>query len=225
MKTACVMAVLLALLSPATARAQIKRFWLAPAGGFHTYRLGDVNSEIDQINVAVAPLHMDNIKSGFSYGAAAGVDLNPAATLEIAYDRLLGSAKVGDATGSLEYNLPANEFTLRGTFRQATEATFALGFGVAAGLVQSAGEVTLSATGSGSVTGHLKGSGPALEAFASGDWHVSPIFAITPHIGFRYAKISETKVEDQVIYNPDGSKYTLDYSGLTTGVQLKLYLN
>jgi len=225
MKTAWMMAVLLAALSPVTAGAGIQRFWLAPSGGFHTYRLGDVNSEIDQINVAVSPLQMDHIKSGFSYGAAVGVDLNPAATLEIAYDRLLGSSKVGDATGSLEYRLPANAFTLRGTFRQAREAAFVIGFGAAAGLVKSAGEVILSASGAGSVTGHLSGNGPDLEGFVSGDWRVSPRFAITPHLGFRYAKISETKVEDQVILNPDGSKYTLDYSGVTTGVRLKLYLN
>jgi len=226
MKTAFMMAVLLAALSPATARAQIKRFWLAPVGGFHTYRLGDVNNEIETINAGIAPLHMDDIKSGFGYGVAAGVDLNPAVTLEIAYDRLLGSSKVGDATGSLEYNLPANEFTARGTFRQATEATFAVGFGVAAGLVKTAGEVTLGgAPGTGSLSAHLSGSGPAVEGFASGDWRVSPRFAITPHIGFRYAKISETKVEGQVIHNPDGSNYNLDYSGLATGVRLKLYLN
>ena len=224
MKPAFVVAVVLLVLSPATALGGDARPFLAAAGGFHTYRMGDVNSEIDQVNVGIAPLQMDNIKSGFGFGAAIGVDLKPEVTLEIDYQRLLASSKVGDPTGSLEYSLPANEFTFRATFRQATEARFALGFGAAAGLVKSAGELILSATGVGSVSAHFSGSGPALEGFVSGDWRVAPRFAVTPHLGFRYAKISETKVEGQVIYNPDGSKYSLDYSGLTTAVELKLFL-
>jgi hypothetical protein len=223
MKPASVMAVVLLTLSPAAALAGNARPWLAVAGGFHTFRMGDVNSDIEQVNTAISPLHMDDVNSGFGFGAAVGADLNPEATLEVGYERLQGSSKVGDATGSLEYSLPANEFTFRATFRQATEARFALGFGAAAGLVTSAGEVILSATGAGSVSAHLSGSGPALEAFVSGDWRVSPRFAVTPHLGFRYAKISETKAEGQVLYNPDGSKYSLDYSGLTTGVELKLF--
>ena len=225
MKPAFMMAVVLVALSPVTALAGNARPWLGVAGGFHTFRMGDVNSEIDQINGAIAPLHMDGISSGFGLGAAIGVDLNPEATLEVAYERLLASSKVGDATGSLDYKLPANEFTFRATFRQATEASFAVGFGAAAGLVSSAGEVILLVSGAGSASGHISGSGPALEGFVSGDWRVAPRFVVTPHLGFRYAKISETKVEGQVIYNPNGSKYSLDYSGLTTGVALKLFLN
>jgi hypothetical protein len=224
MKPTLVWAVLLLALSPAIVLAGNARPWLAAAGGLHTFRMGDVNSEIDQVNVAIAPLHMDNVKSGFGFGAAIGVDLNPEATLEIAYERLLASSKVGDANGSLEYSLPANQFTFRATFRQATDARFALGFGAAAGFVSSAGEVILLVSAAGSGSAHLSGSGPALEGFVSGDWRVAPRFAITPHIGFRYAKISETKAGGQVIYNLDGSKYSLDYSGLTTGVELKLFL-
>jgi hypothetical protein len=226
MKPALVMAVVLFALSPAIVLAEGARPWLGASGALQTLRMGDVNSEIDQVNSGIAPLHMDHVSSGFSFGAAIGVDLNPKATLEIGYERLHTSSKVGNSNGSLDLSLPAKQFTFRATFRQATEARFALGFGAAAGFVSSAGEVIAmrSATGVGSNSAHLSGTGPALEGFVSGDWRVAPRFAVTPRIGFRYAKISETQADGQVVYNLDGSKYSLDYSGLTTGVALKLFL-
>ena len=69
----------------------------------------------------------------------------------------------------------------------------------------------------------FSGTGPDLEAFAQGEFHQGERIAIVPRIGFRYAKISESKLAGQVLYNADGSKYAIDYTRLATAITLRLY--
>jgi hypothetical protein len=84
--------------------------------------------------------------------------------------------------------------------------------------------VTFTETGVGSATGDITGSGPLVEGYLGGDWWASPQFAITGSAGYRYAKISEIKVDGNIVYLTTGEKEAMDYSGVfvRAGVRLAL---
>lgn len=220
-----VVAVALVSLLPVGAHAEGSRPWLSFGGGFHSFSMGDVNHDISSINEVIAPLRMDELNSGFGFGGAFGLDVSPTVSLALEYERLNTSSEVGDATGSLRYDLPANVVKAQATFHSASKEPFILGFQAGLGMVSSAGGITLTATGAGSITGDISGKGPDLEGGISGQWRAASRLAIVPVVGVRYAKISSTKVEGQLIYNADGSKYSLNYSGLMMRVMVRLYLN
>jgi hypothetical protein len=216
--------VLALLLSPATASSDA-RPWLGLEGSWATYSMSDVNAEIRSINSMIAPTTMNEIKNGFGFGATGGVDLSNGATFGLGYDRLSANSSASDPSGSITYDLPANAFRAFGDYRFPSKSQFSPVVGAAAGLVSESGSVSLSVAGVGSASGEAKGTGPVLEAFAGGDWSASPRFAVVGSLGYRYAKIGEVKGQaNQVIYNPDGSKYTIDFSGflLRLGIRVGL---
>ena len=213
------------LIGPVTASAQGPRPWLMLGGSVNSFSMGDVNDEIAAINAAITPLRMDEMKTGFGFGGGFGLDLTQTVSLAIAYERLTVSSEVGDASGSLKYDFPANVFAAQVTYFAPSERPFLLGAGASVGRISSAGKVALSISGSGAISGDVSGSGPVAEGFAAGSLRAGEKVAIVSNLGYRYAKIAETKVDGTVVYNADGSKYSLDYSGLMARVMLKFALH
>jgi hypothetical protein len=224
MKAWLCMALVGMLAVPAVAGAEGLRPWLGLGGSFNSFSMGDVNDDIAAINASIAPLAMDEMKTGFGFGGAFGLDLAHA-SLTIAYERLLSSSEIGDASGSLKYDFPANVIDAQVTYLAASERPFSFGAGGSVGRVSSAGSVRLALTGSGSVSGDLSGSGPVAEAFGAARLRGAGRVSVVSALGYRYAKIRQTKVNGSVITNPDGSNYSLDYSGLIARVMLKIALH
>lgn len=190
--------------------------WFGVDGSWSTYSMSDVNLDIQNVNAAIAGsgLTMEEIHDGFGIGLAGGFELPNRAALGVGYDRLFARSDVGDPTGSIEYDFPANTFRVLGEYAFPSTSSFSPRIGLAAGLVSASGTVRVSVTGSGSVSGDVTGTGPLFEAWVGGDWSTAGPFSIVMSVGYRNAEIGEVKVRDSVIYNADGSKYTLDYSGI-----------
>ena len=51
-------------------------FWLTVNGGYNTYAMSDINDDIQSINDVTAPLQMDEISSGASYGWGFGIPVS-----------------------------------------------------------------------------------------------------------------------------------------------------
>ncbi len=217
-----------ALLLPSAVSASVPKPWLGLTGSWATYSMTDVNQDIGAINAALADsglaLRMDEINNGLGFGVAAGLDFPGGFTLGLAYERLSASTDVSDATGGIGYQLPANAFSLRGQYRLPSPGMGAFSLGVGVGWVSEAGALEVSDADFGAFAFDLEGSGLLIEPFVSGDWWVAPQIALSGSAGYRYAKVSEVQVFNQTIYNPDGSKYTVDYSGLLLRAGLKLAL-
>lgn len=211
---------------PASASAAPPRPWLCVTGSWGTYSMSDVNNEIGAINAVLdsVGLSMDEIRGGFGFGIAVGVDIPDRVSIGLGYERLSASTEVGDLSGSLRYHLPANVVRVSVEYRIPTERSYggSVGFGV--GLVKEAGSIDLVVTGVGAVAADLDGSGPLLDASVGGDWWMASQFALVGSAGFRYAKVREIRIEGQTIYNADGSKYSVDYSGVVVRLGLKAAL-
>jgi len=225
MKTMLCVAMLGLLAVPAGARAENLRPWIGLGASFSTFSMDDVNRDIATINASIAPLRMDEMNSGFGFGAAFGLDLTHVASVALAYERVLSSSDVADLSGSLEYHFPANVIEAQVIYLTASEHPFSFGGGGGVGRVSSDGSVTLSISGSGSVSGNLSGSGPVAEAFGAARLRGAGRVAVVSALGYRYARIRLTKVNGQVITNPDGTNYSLDYSGLIARLMLKVELH
>ncbi len=192
------------------------RPWLAGGLAGSMYSMSDVNSDIGDINAVIAPtgLRMDTIDKGLGFGASAGVEFPSGLAVGLGYDRLAAHSDVADPSASLTYDFPAN--LIRGVARYEFKGSpKAHGFlEGSVGRISSAGTVSMSITGEGSVSGDVEGSGLAFEGGGGAEIWASPQFAFTGAVGFRHATIGEVTVHGQRIYNANGSDYALDYSGV-----------
>lgn len=206
----------LCLIAPAWAAAEGVRPWLFGSFGVSQYAMGDVNDDVGQINAALAGsgLSMDEITKGLQYGLAIGFDLSPAISLGLGYDRLTGQSDVSDASGSIEYDLPAN--LLRGFGRYSFQSTGkAKGFLEASlGRVTSDGAVTGTVVGVGTQTFKYEGSGVAFEGAGGVSYWTSPTIAMFALAGYRSASVEDVELDGQPAYNTSGGRYSIDYSGV-----------
>jgi hypothetical protein len=212
---------------PALASAAGPRVWLATDGSWATYSMSDVNNEVRAINAALdsTGLVMDEVKHGFGFGFALGLDTPGGLSVGFGYERLAASTEIGDFSGVIRYNLPANTYRAIAKYRFPSQQPVAAAIGVGVGRVSEAGSVEAAAIGFGAIAADLKGSGPLIEGFVSGEWSGGPRVALVGSAGYRYAKVSELQTQGQTVLNPDGSKYTVDYSGLLIRIGMKLMLS
>ena len=238
-----ILAVVLVVLvvSPSVASAGTVRPWLGAHGSLATYRMSDVNSDVNNFNAhAWSGLQMDEIHGGLGVGAAFGLDLPGRVSVGLGYEHLYASSDVGDASGSLKFDLPANAF--RGFLQYSFAGVGPSGayLGGSLGIVSESGSVLVPVVGCDRCAialpafekRDIKGSGGLFELFAGGDWWAAvqvphgrpePVFALSGMTGYRYAKIGETKV-NETVYLANGEKESIDYSGVFARVGFKVAL-
>ena len=210
---------LLALAVPASAMALPLKPWVGVSGGINTYEMGDVNSQIGDINLST----LDEIGNGFAFGVHAGMAISPLITVGAGYEFLTAGSSTSALANEYDFNLPAHTFRGGLELRAPTPGPLKLGVGAAVGRVSAAGDVLQLVAGLPSV-GQVSGSGPMFEGYAVADLWFTPIMALSPSIGYRRAKISEIQYDGTTVTNPDGSDYSLDYSGYFMRLSLKIGL-
>ncbi len=211
------------LLVPASTFSASLKPWVGLNGSWGTYSMSDINDKVRDINSAIAGsgLSMKEIDNGFGLGGIAGVDLSTGATFGLGYDHLFARTELGDATGTLTFDFPANAFRAIGEYKFRSASRFSPRLGVAGGLVSEAGSIDLSVTGGPSEKEDITGSGPLFEAYAGGELWAAPQFAVTGSLGYRYAKVKEVKASGETIVNSDRSKSSVDYGGVLARLGLK----
>ena len=192
--------------------------------GWSSYSMTDVNSEIQAVNYIIAPFHMNEISGGILYGAGFGADLSGGASIGIAYDRLTGSTDVGDATGSIKYDVPGNVFRATGHYAFKGQGSARAHLGASLGIVSEDGTVSLSAAGSSLIHGDIKGSGALFEVFGGGDFRLGSQISAMADVGYRHAKAGGIEVDGTPVYNASGDKYSVDFSGFMLRAGLKFFL-
>ncbi|MBI5170539.1 MAG: hypothetical protein HZA61_13710 [Candidatus Eisenbacteria bacterium] len=216
----------LLLTLPTLAFAGPLRPWIAGGLGASTYHMTDVNDDIGDVNSALSGsgLRMKQIDGGLGFGIAGGVDLGNGLAFGIGYDRFPANSDVGDWSGSIEYDFPGSfirGFT-RYSFQGSNKANAFVEGSV--GRVSTSGEVTVSVTGSGSVSGDVEGSGFGFEECAGFELWASPQFAFTGSAGFRQLAAKDVTLDGTNIRDNAGGEYTIDYGGMFMRLGLKVVL-
>jgi hypothetical protein len=95
--------------------------------------------------------------------------------------------------------------------------------GLVGGYLKSAGEVSATAYGVGSGSADVEGSTLTGEVYGGAEIPIGGSnFALTPQLGLRMANVSDVEADGQPIYALDGSPYSVDYSGVTMRLALRL---
>jgi len=184
-------------------------------GTFDTHTMSDWKDNVfDPINDSGG----DISDPTSSWGGGLGLRMWPNSTWMIAATwEPVFLTREEDITGT-EFNLNANSFqgTLGYFFPTTGTAKYGLGAGV--GYYSLGGEI--SGSGDPDVDGDLSGSTVGFHFLGMGEWTVSPGFAITGSAGYRIAKISDTKLDDQSA-DPE---FETDYSGFMVRAGLAFYM-
>jgi hypothetical protein len=180
----------------------------------------DVNDAIDILNSLLvaggSPLQMDKIKSGPSFGA--GVRMLPSHDVRLSFDyeRLTGSSKIQDASGSIELSVPANSFSAGVTYLFPSQSRTRFGFGGGLGLYVSDGSEKDVAAGSSSQEFSWSGSGLGFNVLGQAETALSKEIRLELGAGYRYAK-ADLKIEGST------TNAQLDWSGFSSRIGLAFY--
>jgi hypothetical protein len=215
----------------ATPAARIKP-WIGLNGSWGSYGIADADFLIertdDGFGVVRKTHHLGpkKISSGSGFGGSVGLDFPGHVTLGAGYDRLAASSIASNANGSNEYRLPANALRVFVEYRLPARGHFGTRLGLAGGTVMEARSAARDSSSSDGMNRSfpIKGSGALLEVYGSGEWQPTSRVAATASLGYRYAKVYEVQVDRVVYFNPSGTPYTADYSGLIARIGLKVSL-
>ena len=206
------LAVLVAVVAFAAAAPALAMTWGGEVfGAFDTHTMSDWKDAVALANQSGS--NIDDPTS--SFGGGLGLRVWPDSHWMIAgtWEPMFLTRK--DANSSDKLKLDANSFQATGGyfFPSTGKARFGIGAGGGFYSLNGKQETTPSVDLTGSTVGfHFLGMG---------EWTVSPGFAVTGSAGYRVAKITDTKFNDQ---STTPSKTETDYSGLMLRAGVAFYM-
>ena len=214
-------AVMMAGAAPVSAQVAKKvEPWFQATAGFGTYGMGTVNGDIGDFNDYYGT-DVSEVKSGMGLGVGAGCDLFNSLRVGFHYQRLFAKGEEETRDYSVNYDLPANVLFLSVEFLPKMNSSVQLGIGASGGAVIESGRIVLGTAESIGFI-NITGSGTYVDVHASLDLPLGKVFTLTEVAGYRYAVISDVKMNDEPALTGDGQPYELDYSGLILAASLRV---
>jgi hypothetical protein len=203
-------------LGPSTVAATDMSFWVAPSGGYSTYRMDSINDWIRALNpIYLPPFQYDEIEGGANLGIELGVDFDSTWFAGLEYQRLWASS---ESDGS-DFQLSANVFDAEAGYRfQPTRSTFVgprFGFGV---LVLT--DARLDHPPVELATNH----GFDYEGSIDFQYRFTNRLRALARTGYRFAAIDELEdTSGEVVRRFDNAPVQVDYSGVFVKLGLTIY--
>jgi opacity protein-like surface antigen len=187
-------------------------------GGYNTYAMGD--AEDIRHGLQVPASQFPPLKDGYSLGVGAEWAWRQSLSFAVSYERIavgrMSEIKIYDTGGNLitsqKMQLPCNALLLETEYRRRLKPRILFGAGGGAGYYQLGEEVESPATGQ-----DFEGDSFGGQAFAIGEWEMTPAASVGLDIGYRWAKLGVDKVNRQ----PPPHDIDMDYSGLNTRIVLR----
>ena len=107
---------------------------------------------------------------------------------------------------------PANALLLEAEYRRRLRPRFRIGLGGGAGYYRLGEEIESPGTNR-----DFEGESSGGQAFALGEWEMTPAASVGLDLGYRWAKVGVDKVNRQ----PPPTAIDMDYSGLNTRLVLR----
>lgn len=200
------------LLTVGSAYAQTA-FYVNLGGGLTTYKLDDLNDEIDSWNLGI-----DNIKNGYTIHA--GLEIRPANSilgLGIAYRSLQSSeSSYHDYSGGVTYGATAYSIEVVSKIYLSNSPAY---LGLSIGKYVSTGKVSLSITGYGYSSGDIEASCFGFSPMAGIILPIESKISLDLGVGYRIASS-----DDVAVLGMDLIDYSMDWSGLFARGSIRLQL-
>jgi hypothetical protein len=215
------------VLIPLAAQAFNEPVWLMLNGVGGTYSMSALNAEIDAINAANAGsgFSFAHVTNGNSFGGSVGYEASSKWNFGVGVDRLEATTVASDAAGAVEFRLGANAWRAFGEYALRPLGHSTLFLGGAIGIIQENGKIIDAPTGYAPVAYDTYGADPMVEGHVGGNWWVTPRFAVTAIGGYRYARVKQIRVEDAPYITATGERLSLDFSGASLRIGIKLAAN
>jgi opacity protein-like surface antigen len=210
------------VVTPTTADAA-PRLWVSVGGGYGTYEMSDINRDVRRFNEGEGT-NMDEVDRGPAIGLQAGVSVMPGLDVGAGFERVFASTDVAYPAGSRDFDFSANAFCAFANYGIMSQGEFLLSVGAGIGGISATGKVEVFEAGHGTSEGDITGSGLLLQGHLAGEYYVAPRISLVPLAGYRSAEIEGYEINGAPLYNPDGSKESLDYDGVILRIAVKFAL-
>jgi len=203
----------LALMAFAAAPALAMTWGGEVFGTFDTHSMSDWKDLISTANASGS--NFDDPTS--SWGGGLGLRTWPNSNWMVAatWEPIFLTRKDNN-NASDKLNLDANSFQVTGGYFFPSPGNAKFGIGAGLGYYSLGGKVESA----GSPNIDLSGSTVGFHFLGMGEWTMSPGFAITGSAGYRVAKISDTKANDQSA----SPEFATDYSGFMMRAGVAFYM-
>jgi hypothetical protein len=182
-------------------------------GGYNTYAMGD--AEDIRRGLQIPPAQFSVPEDGPSFGVGAELAWRRGLSFTFSYERIavgrMGEVKIGNQPGQ-ETQFPCNALLLETEYRRRLKPRIMIGAAGGLGYYQLGEEVESPATGR-----DFEGESFGGQAFAIGEWEVTPAASLGLDVGYRWAKIGVDKVNRAAPF----TDIEMDYSGLNTRIVLR----
>lgn len=204
------------VVGPSTVAATDMSFWVAPSGGYSTYRMNSINDRIHTFNqIYRPPFQLDEITGGPCLGIELGVDFDSIWFAGLEYQRLWASS---EAEGS-DYQLSANMFGAEAGYRFHPTTSIFLGPRIGFGVLVLA-DAQLASPAAELATNY----GFDYEGSIDFQYRVTNRLRALARTGYRFAGIDELEdTSGQVVRWIDNTPIQVDYSGVFAKLGLTIY--
>lgn len=230
------------LLYPVSASAMKVELGVSVFGSYNTYQMTDLNKYVPSVlDVAnhqepTGKFLVDEISGGAGFGGGLRAYLTPDVMLCAEYERLLAET-ANDGTSSdgpyhIEYDVPADAFTLTGVYFVLSPATIRLGLAAGVGYYSTQAKMDFSidgdpvsdidlgigTTGEPVLPAKLDGHGFGFHGGAVADYAVMSRLHLDLRVGLRFAQTTQLKndASGEVLKNAKGEKVKADWGGFST---------
>jgi hypothetical protein len=206
-------------------QVQAGRIFVQAHGGFSSFNLDDVNDSIDVLNGLAGGEYMDPIRSGWDAGLHLGYSLTAELQLGLGFARFWGSSGLSLDGYLVAYDMPADLYEISLDFLPLSERKIRVGAGATLGMITSAATLLVKDPNLGERLDSFSGAGFHFAGYAIAEVPVDRALSLFGQGGFRHAIISQLKVNEEIVYNPDSvdDKLRFNYSGffLRLGVKVQ----
>ena len=177
-------------------------------GGYNTYAMDDANDI--RRGLQISPSQFTTPKDGPSFGVGAELAWSRWLAFAFSYERLI-VGRMAEVNGE-KMRLPANALLLEAELRRRLRPLWRIGAGGGVGYYQLGEEIESPGT-----ERDFEGDSFGGQAFALGEWEMTPAASIGLDLGYRWALVPVGKVNHQ---SPPFD-IDVDYSGLNTRLVLR----
>jgi len=205
--------------------AHAASFWISPTVGYSWYDMSTVNREIQGHSYILPDAGTAGIESDLTFGGRLGWDFEAPFTFGFGFERLSASTTVSDETRSLEYDLPANAWSVFLQWAALDNKIWRVSLGLTVGALYTSGKLAADSSDSGNAYREADGSGLLVEGAVSAARRLHTRWAVYADAGYKYAKVDEIRESNLVVDGSDGEPLDIDYSGLAIRLGVRFYLS
>jgi hypothetical protein len=199
---------------------------------YNTFAMKQVNDEFGEVSRDVGS-GFDRIESAIAGGLGARFWMTPNWLIHVAWEPLYaethGTVATEDTTGvavvDVRYNVDGSSIQLGVASFFPSKSAWRFGLGAGVGYYWVRGEAAIEhQTGTSTIDlesiDTVTGNAPGVHFAGLGEWTLSPGFAVTALVGYRIAKVEDTRFSGE----STDPKTVTDYTGFMGRLGLAMYL-